>query len=107
MNGPDNTTTAGGAQLVGAPGQWPIDEPVDLNLGQRSSANTEVHEPDDDDLYVQRAAEKALHEMVLDSIRHDLEQQPSPLTVLTAARNWCTRITAAAEEIAREKRKAA
>ncbi|MFH8805509.1 hypothetical protein ACH4F6_39210 [Streptomyces sp. NPDC017936] len=77
------------------PGQWPVDNPVDL-------------EPvTEDELYVQRAAERALHEMVLDSIRHDLQQQPTPLSVLTTARNWCTRITAAAEDIAHEKRKAA
>ncbi|MFE5189214.1 hypothetical protein [Streptomyces sp. NPDC056628] len=80
------------------PGQWPVEHPVDLDALQCE------HPLADDQLYVQRAAEKALHEMVLDSIRHDLEQQPSPLTVLTAARNWCTRITAAAEEISRAKR---
>lgn len=76
------------------PGQWPID-PVALDA------------PSDDELYMKRAAERALHEMVMDSIRHDLEQQPSPLTVITAARSWCNRITAAAEEIARSKRTAA
>ncbi|MFJ5728768.1 hypothetical protein [Streptomyces paradoxus] len=75
-----------------------MDEPVDLDA---------LAPLTDDQLYVQRATEKALHEMVLDSIRHDLEQQPSPLTVLTAARNWCSRITAAAEEIARTKRSTA
>ncbi|MBL3670190.1 hypothetical protein JL475_30265 [Streptomyces sp. M2CJ-2] len=79
------------------PGQWPVDQPVDLDASA----------PDVDELYVQRQEERALHEMVLDSIRHDLEQQPSPLTVLTAARNWCTRITAAADEIAQAKRRAA
>lgn len=77
------------------PGQWPIDNPADLD------------QTSDDELYAQRAAERALHEMVLDSIVHDLEQQPSPLTVLTSARNWCTRITAAAEDIARSKRSTA
>ncbi|MFF9324012.1 hypothetical protein ACF1AY_04765 [Streptomyces sp. NPDC014776] len=80
------------------PGEWPVEQPVDL-----SAHGAEA----DDEAYLQRQAERALHEMVLDSIRHDLEQQPSPLTVLTAARNWCTRITAAAEEIARSKRSAA
>ncbi|MFJ9748905.1 hypothetical protein [Streptomyces chartreusis] len=84
------------------PGQWPVDKPAALD-GVSMAADT----PDADELYVQRAAEKALHEMVLDSIRHDLEQQPSPLTVLTAARNWCSRITAAAEDIAQARRKAA
>ncbi|MFJ8081996.1 hypothetical protein ACIQ6Y_15430 [Streptomyces sp. NPDC096205] len=80
------------------PGRWPVDGPVDLDA---------LTPKTDDELYMQRAAEKALHELVLDSIRHDLAQQPSPLTVLTAARNWCTRITAAAEDIAQAKRKAA
>ncbi|MGV9242646.1 hypothetical protein [Streptomyces sp. NPDC003710] len=77
------------------PGQWPVDEPADLDAD---------HERTTDELCVRRAQEQALHEMVLDSIRHDLEQQPSPVCVLTAARNWCSRITAAAEEIARSKR---
>ncbi|MER6064857.1 hypothetical protein ABT167_27520 [Streptomyces sp. NPDC001792] len=76
-------------------GQWPVDQPAVLDA------------PSDDELYVQRAAERALHELVMDSIQHDLEQQPSPLTVITAARSWCNRITAAAEEIARAKRGAA
>lgn len=80
------------------PGQWPVG-PVDPEAAARTGADAEQ--------YLQRVAERALHEMVLDSIRHDLEQQPSPLTVLTAARNWCSRITAAAEDIAREKRKTA
>lgn len=86
--------------MTARPGQWPVNEPADLDALSSTEATV-------DELYVQRASERALHEMVLDSIRHDLQQQPSPLTVLTAARNWCTRITAAAEEIAREKRKAA
>ncbi|MFF5029218.1 hypothetical protein ACFY2J_34045 [Streptomyces collinus] len=82
------------------PGQWPVDEPADLDaLG--------AAEPSFDELYMQLQKERALHEMALDSIRHDLEQQPSALTVITAARNWCNRITAAAEEIARSKRAAA
>jgi len=80
------------------PGQWPVG-PVDPEKAARTG--------DDAEQYVRRAAERALHEMVLDSIRHDLQQQPSAFTVLTAARNWCTRITAAAEEIARSKRSTA
>ncbi|MEV0183843.1 hypothetical protein AB0I54_31845 [Streptomyces sp. NPDC050625] len=81
-------------------GEWPVDQPVDLDaLGGT--------EPTFDELYMRRQKERALHEMVLGSIRHDLEQQPSPVCVLTAARDWCSRITAAAEDIAREKRKAA
>ena len=74
------------------PGQWP-------------AARRAAHDrPDESELYAQRAAERSLHEMVLSSIRHDLEQQPSPLSVLTSARNWCTRITVVAEDIAKAKR---
>ncbi|MEU6490363.1 hypothetical protein ABZ890_08215 [Streptomyces sp. NPDC046984] len=80
------------------PGEWPVTNPVDLDA---------VHERTADELYVQRASERALHEMVLDSIRYDLEQQPSPVCVVAAARNLCGRITAAAEEIARAKRSTA
>jgi hypothetical protein len=88
--------------MTGRPGRWPVDEPVGLDaLGGAGSGDGL------DELYEKRAAEKALHEMVLDSIRHDLEAQPSPLSVLTAARNWCSRITAAAEDIARAKRSTA
>lgn len=83
-----------------SPGRWPVGEPVDLDAAEQDAVDAV-------DLYVQRASEQALHEMVLDSIRHDLEQQPSPLTVITAARTWCNRITAAADEIAQAKRKAA
>jgi hypothetical protein len=83
------------------PARWPVDEPVDLDALGRE------HGTPQGELYVKRADEKALHEMVLDSIRHDLEQQPSPVCVFTAARNWCTRITAEAERVARAKRSTA
>ncbi|MET7944240.1 hypothetical protein [Streptomyces sp. NPDC005302] len=74
------------------PGEWPVPQPADID--EHAYAGH-------DELYVQRAAERALHELVLDSIRHDLKQQPSPASVRTAARAWCNRITAAAEEIAK------
>lgn len=70
-------------------GAWPVREPVTLD----------AHETDQDEQYAQRQQERALHEMVLDSITHDLTQQPSAASVRTAARAWCTRITAAAEDI--------
>lgn len=74
------------------PGEWPVDEPVDL-----------VPE----DLYLKRAAERGRHEIVLGSIRAHLEEQPTANSVRTAARHWCADITAAAEEIARTKRSTA
>ncbi|MGP4048752.1 hypothetical protein [Streptomyces sp. 2A115] len=77
------------------PGQWPVTEPADLDTVEQVTA---------DELYVQRAAETALHEMVMDSIKHDLRQQPSSPCVQSAARAWCARITAAADDIAQAKR---
>ena len=74
------------------PGQWPVENPADL---------------DPDDLYVQRAAERARHELVLVSIRAHLEEQPTPGAVQAAARHWCSDITALGDEIARTKRRTA
>ncbi|MGI5436189.1 hypothetical protein ACQEV4_01405 [Streptomyces shenzhenensis] len=73
------------------PGQWPVDEPVDLIP---------------DDLYLKRAAERGRHEIVLGSIRAHLEEQPTSVAVQAAARRWCSDITALGKEIAREKRSA-
>lgn len=75
-----------------APGRWPVDEPVDL-----------VPE----DLYLKRAAERGRHEIVLDSIRAHLDEQPTANSVQAAARHWCADITALADEVARSKRSTA
>ncbi|WP_406199211.1 hypothetical protein OG331_22935 [Streptomyces sp. NBC_01017] len=84
------------------PGQWPVEQPADLD---RVSASVDA--PDADELYVKRAAEKALHEMCLDSIQHDLEQQPTGPSVQAKARIWCAHILAIADEVAEVKRRAA
>ncbi len=77
------------------PGAWPAPEPVDLD---------EHGYADHDELYVRHAQERALHEMVLDSIRHDLTQQPSPASVRAAARRWCICITNIADELTTTRR---
>ncbi|GAA4999637.1 hypothetical protein [Streptomyces siamensis] len=82
------------------PGQWPVEQPVDLDAVDGAKA---TH----DELYVKRAAEKALHEMCLDSIRHDLEQQPTGPSAQAKARIWCAHILALADDVAAAKRKAA
>lgn len=82
------------------PGQWPVEQPASLDA--LSSA-----EPTSDELYVKRAKEKALHEMVLDSIRHDLEQQPTGPSAQAKARIWCAHVLAMADEVAEVKRRAA
>lgn len=81
-----------------SPGQWPVDQPVDLEA---------LAPKTDDELYVQRQQEKALHEMCLDSIRYDLEQQPTAGSAQAKARIWCAQILALAEDVAADKRKAA
>lgn len=75
------------------PGEWPI-KPVDLDAA----------ETDHDELYVKRAQERALHEMVLGSIRHDLTQQPTPDAIRAAATRWKTAITNLADELINTRR---
>lgn len=79
-----------------SPGQWPVALPSTVGLAD-----------DPDEMYVQRASEKALHEMVMHSIKHDLRQQPSAHCVQSAVRVWCARIVAAGDEIAETKRSTA
>ncbi|MGW0647860.1 hypothetical protein ACWD4T_03490 [Streptomyces umbrinus] len=79
------------------PGEWPVAEPADLGAEEASH----------DELYMKRAQEKALHEMCLDSIRHDLEQQPTGPSAQAKARIWCAHILAIADDVAEVKRRAA
>lgn len=71
------------------PGDWPVDEPVDLVP---------------DDLYLRRAAERGRHEIVLGSIRAHLEEQPTAGAVQAATRHWIADVAALGEEVARAKR---
>ncbi|MFD4524863.1 hypothetical protein ACFWP7_13245 [Streptomyces sp. NPDC058470] len=73
-------------------GQWPVAEPADLDA---------VEESNQGELYTQRAAEIALRELVMDSIKHALRQQPTASCVLSATRRLCSDITAAGDEIAK------
>lgn len=77
------------------PGQWPV-RAVDPD----SAAST----GDDAEQYLRRAAERARRELVLGSIRAHLEEQPTPGSVLSAARRWCADLTALAVEVSRSKR---
>ncbi|MEU8906535.1 hypothetical protein [Streptomyces mirabilis] len=73
-----------------APGERPADEPVSL-----------VPE----DLYLKRAAERGRHEIVLGSIRAHLEEQPTPVAVLTAVRRWINDVIALGDEVTKGKRR--
>lgn len=75
------------------PGEWPV-QPV----------HTDEQETDHDELYVKRAQERALREMVLGSIRHNLNQQPTPGAIRAAARTWKNAITQLADELINTRR---
>ncbi|MFG3586585.1 hypothetical protein [Streptomyces sp. NPDC047990] len=60
-----------------------------------------------EDLYLQRAAERGRHEIVLGSIRAHLEEQPTAAAVHAAARRWCADVTALGDEVAKAKPRAA
>ncbi|MET7514042.1 hypothetical protein ABZS88_11280 [Streptomyces sp. NPDC005480] len=83
------------------PGQWPVSKPADLDAIQHDQADDQAQQ------YVKRAAEKALHEICLDSIRHDLDQQPTGNSAKAKARIWCAHILAIADEVAAAKQRAA
>jgi hypothetical protein len=75
------------------PGEWPV-QPV----------HTDTAETNHDELYVKRAQERALREMVLGSIRHDLNQQPTPAAIRAAAHSWKNAITNLTEELINTRR---
>lgn len=72
------------------PGECAADEPVGL-----------VPE----DLYLKRAAEQGRHEIVLGSIRAQLEEQPTPGAVLASVRRWINEVIAVGDEVAKVKRR--
>lgn len=60
--------------------------------------------PAGDDVHLRYAAERAQRQLTIGAIRADLEAQPSPRSVLSAARRWCAEITAMADAMAKQRR---
>ncbi|MFE7803989.1 hypothetical protein ACFU51_04845 [Streptomyces sp. NPDC057430] len=77
------------------PGQWPVPKPVSLDTEQ-----------DQGEEHLALVAVQARFHVTLGSIRADLEEQPSPMAVLNAARRWNYAITAMADEVASALKKA-
>lgn len=76
------------------PGDWPVSNPVDLDQLQGGYTADEIEQR-------QRLnAQRARFEITLNSVRADLEEQPSPACVRAAARRWHDAITALTEDIA-------
>lgn len=78
------------------PGEWPVTEPVDTEPADEQGAQ-----------HLELVRVQARFQLVLDSIRADLGEQPSEVSVRGAARRWCNAITAMADEVARELRSTA
>ncbi|MFE5544592.1 hypothetical protein ACFQ71_12320 [Streptomyces sp. NPDC056534] len=82
--------------MTSIPGQWPVSEPVD----------TAAENDDQGAAHLALVAVQARFHVTLGSIRADLEEQPSPMAVLNAARRWNYAITAMADEVASSLKKA-
>lgn len=76
------------------PGEWPVTRSVD------------VLEPSDEQgqAHLELARVQARFQLVLDSIRADLEEQPSARCVRAAARRWTDAIAQLTDEVARRPR---
>lgn len=73
-------------------------------MNQHSPGEWPAVEGADEDQYVRLASERARREMVLNSIRAHLEEQPTRNSVLSVARHWCADIVAMAGEVAKKLR---
>lgn len=72
------------------PGQWPVDEPVDIDA---------VEGDDQGARHLQLVGEQARFHVTLGAIRADLEAQPSEVCRRAAARRWQQAITQLADEL--------
>lgn len=78
-------------------GQWPVDEPVDLSSIEGADEQGELH------LALTKA--QAAWAMPLETIRVDLEAQPSEVCLRAAQRRWQNAISQIADEAARQLRR--
>lgn len=83
------------------PGDWPVSNPVDLD--QLDDGYTA------DEIERRQAfnAQRARFEITLNSIRADLEEQPSEASIRAAARRWHDAITAMTDDMTASLRKSA
>ncbi|MEU3667572.1 hypothetical protein [Streptomyces virginiae] len=75
------------------PGDWPVSNPVDLDQLDDSYTADEI------ELRQRFNAQRARFEITLNSIRADLEEQPSPASIRAAARRWHDAITAMTDDV--------
>jgi hypothetical protein len=82
------------------PGQWPVDEPADLDTVAAQADDEQGRQ------HLAATAARARFQVTLGSIRADLEEQPSRTAVHTAARRWTDAITNLADEAVQRLKKA-
>ncbi|MEU6295043.1 hypothetical protein [Streptomyces erythrochromogenes] len=83
------------------PGDWPVSNPVDLDHLDDGYTADEIEQR-------QRFnAQRARFEITLNSIRADLEEQPSEASIRAAARRWHDAITAMTDDMTAALRKSA
>ncbi|MFD5370793.1 hypothetical protein [Streptomyces sp. NPDC127103] len=83
--------------MTSIPGQWPVSDPVDTAAAEHDEQGA---------AHLALVAVQARFHVTLGSIRADLEEQPSPMAILNAARRWNYAITAMADEVASSLKKA-
>ncbi|QXE36948.1 hypothetical protein KQY30_24805 [Streptomyces sp. GMY02] len=81
------------------PGEWPVTTTVDLSTAEPTPVDEQGEQ------HLKLTAARARFDLVLGSVRADLEEQPSERSVRTAARRWCNAITALADETAQRLKK--
>ncbi|WP_326593861.1 hypothetical protein [Streptomyces brevispora] len=70
------------------PGEWPVDNPVELDEAEEQGRR-----------HLALVADQARFHMVMDSIRADLQAQPSRACRHAAKRKWVDNIYALVEEL--------
>lgn len=83
------------------PGEHPVDEPVDLDALLRDHAERQA-EQEHGEQYAALQAAIAWFELVLDNIRIDLAQQPSPACKRARARWWIRGVLAQLDTVLKE-----
>lgn len=89
------------------PGGWPVSDPVQVESADQGSSPMRTPGDQQGEQHLELARVRARFRLVLDSIRADLREQPSEVSVRGAARRWTNAIAAMTDEVVREMRSTA
>lgn len=88
------------------PGQWPEEEPVDLDAVEKGTPDRRTPAEEQGERHLALAHDQARFHLTLGSVRADLEEQPSEACLRAAQRRWQNAISQIADETARLLRRA-